>query len=137
MLIIIIVVVVAPTISSPKKPRVSDYLSVSHAGSFGRFLPYNQVEITLLGLRITAVLGNATSIVVQVDEGNQPYPENDVYKNITKGQYLDVTIQLEGCILPLEDGKCTIHIDIGCIEAAGPETIPIEILQEDIVAAGP
>jgi len=117
-----------------KKPLITDYLTVSHTKSFGQFLQGDTlVNIVDLGLRITAVGGNATSIVVQVDEGNQPYPENDVYKEIPKGNYSDVVIQLQGCYLTLEDGKTTIHIEISCTEAEGRAYLTITIPEEDIV----
>jgi len=117
-----------------KKPSIIGYLTVSHTKSFGEFLQGDTlVNIVDLGLRITAVGGNATSIVVQVDEGMQLHPENDVYKEIPKGNYSDVVIQLEGCYLPLENGKATIHVEISCSQADGHVLLPITIRQEDVV----
>lgn len=137
-LIVVIVVAVTVTYQSQPLPRVSEYLRLSHTKSLGKFHSSNLVEITSLGLNITAVGGDASSIVIQVDEGNQRYPENDVIKEVKKGESYEHVIELEGCILPLENGKCTVHIDISCVEtgASKHELIPLEILQQDIVGVG-
>jgi len=129
---IAIVVVYLPK----KKPLITDYLTVSHTKSFGQFLQNDTlVNIVDLGLRITAVGGDAHSIVVQIDEGSQLYPENDVYAEILKGNYSDVVIELSGCYLPLENGKVTIHVEISCSEAEGRAYLAITIPEGDIVGS--
>lgn len=142
-LLIMTVVIVVIIYKSPVLPKPSEYLSVSHSKSLGKFYSNtNEVQITHLGLDIIAIAGDAHSIVIQIDEGRIVGPSNlidqpgnpIVIPFLSKGEKLPLEIDLQGCILPLESGKCIVHIYIGCSEAPGPEEILIEILKEDIVS---
>ena len=123
-------------------PRVSDYLKISYATSLGEYLPNytnpTRINIENLGVNITAVGGDANSILLQVDEGRIADPDNEegyVYHTLLKGQSWFPEILLEGAIIPLVNGKCTVHIDVSCHEVnnAHKETITLEIPQDHII----
>ena len=122
--------------------KVSDYLKISYATSLGEYFPNytnpNYIDIKNLGVNITAVGGEANSILIQVDEGRIADADNEegyVYHTLLKGQSWYPEILLEGCRIPLVDGKCTVHIDVSCHEVnnANKETITLEIPQDHII----
>jgi hypothetical protein len=122
--------------------KVSDYLKISYATSLGEYLPNytnpNRIDIKNLGLNITAVGGEANSILIQVDEGRIVDPDNEegyVYHTLLKGQSWYPAILLEGCTPYLVNGKCNVTIDVGCHEVnnAQKETIILEIPQDHII----
>ena len=142
-----LVVVVAAVIISywPRTPpqKVSDYLKITYGKSLGVFDPNRTnatyVTISNLGLNITAVGGEANSILIQVDEGRMIDPDQEegvVYHTLPKGQTWNPAILLDGCYLPVINGKCTVTIRIGCHEVNNPdpETIALEIPKDDIIS---
>jgi len=144
--IIIIAIAVAMTYQPSKSVKVSDYLKLSHTRSMGKRVSSNLIEITKLGLNLTAVGGDATSIVIQIEEGqivgpsdliNEP-GEPIVFPSLLKGKTKDFQIDLEGCVIAFKNGKCTVNITISCVEtgAYNPETIAIEIFEDQIVFIG-
>ena len=115
-----------PNQNQNQKPPASQYLKVANTKSIGEFSNQNKtVLIKTLGLNITAVGGDATSIVVQV--ASQVDPTNDVWAFLAKGASQEAQIRLNGYMTVLNDqGKFPVEVDIGCSEATH-EAIPITL----------
>jgi biopolymer transport protein ExbD len=112
--------------------KAGEYLQIVHTKSIGEF--YNNrrtVEITELGLNITAVKGDAHSIIIYVD--TQVDISNDVYKHIAKGETLSVSVRLKGYVTSLNsEGKFPVTVGLSCSEAAYDE-ITLLIDPDDII----
>lgn len=119
--------------NTTNKVKAGEYLHITHTKSMGEFLYGGKaVMITELGLNITAVMGDAHSIVVQVD--GQADPSADVYKFIGKGETLSISVKLKPTTIELNaEGKFSIEVDISCSEALHDQ-IPLLIDPTEIIA---
>ncbi len=143
-LIIAVTIIVAAVIVVylPKTPmKVSEYLKVEPAGIFGNYVNNGtQIHAVNLGLKITAVGGNAKSVVVYCETVSFDIPDDKDYLviyNITKGASWSEGIVLKpNSNLPIVNDKVTIEFTVSCheISNAAPETIILEYTREDIVA---
>ena len=142
-LIIIIAVVAAPNLAEKPLPLASKYLKVSHTKSIGEFSNNNRtVRITTLGLNVTAIGGDALSIIIIVEsqpEENGPEigpPDTGILK---KGESWLPAILLSGYVTGLiqKGGEPVfpVEIQIGCQETR-EEVITLYIKPEDIVGTG-
>jgi uncharacterized protein YpmB len=114
------------------KPLASEYFKVEHTVSFGEFYYNNRtVYIHILGLRVTALGGDAHSIYIWVEGAKEPY----YIKNITAGHCEDVEIELSGYYTGrIEyDSKYVypVELTISCPEVES-ETITIYLEPDDI-----
>jgi hypothetical protein len=137
LLVLFAVLIVFSIKNNTSKPtsnvKAGEYLQIVHTKSIGEF--YNNrrtVKITELGLDITAVKGDAHSIIIYVD--TQVDISNDVYKYIAKGETLSITVKLNGYITSLNpEGKFPVTVGVSCSEAAYDE-ITLLIDPDDIIA---
>jgi len=118
--------------NSSQKPLASEYLKVEHTKSLGVFYNNNKtVDIRELGLRITAVGGNATNILItNLPTQGEDYPSIDFLR---KGESKDITVQLRSYITSLNEtiGLFPVELTIGCSEASASD-ITIYLKPEDI-----
>jgi hypothetical protein len=113
------------------KPPASEYLKVEHIGSIGEFYNNNRtVNIKELGLRVTALGGNATNIIITgLSTESEDYP---YIQNLTMGESKELSIQLKSYITSLNDeGVFPLELTIGCSEATASD-ITIYLKPEDI-----
>jgi hypothetical protein len=130
--IIITVIAAIKNPNNPKKPLASEYLKVEHTKSLGEFYNNNRtVKIIDLGLRVTALCGDAHNILITnlpIGSGDlQPYIQ---YLRI--GEYKDLDITLDYLTSLNEDGLFPLELTIGCSEAE-PEDVTIFLKPEDII----
>lgn len=120
--------------STTNKVKAGEYLRVTHSVSMGEFFNNGKnVKITELGLNITAVMGDAHSIIVYVD--TQADISNDVYKFIGKGETLPISVKLNGYVTGLNaEGKFPVTVGLSCSEAVYDE---ITILIDPTEIIGP
>ena len=138
--VISIIVVAALITSEPKTWKVSEILEITHTASLaiatGR--PPNQNEsilIKTLGLKITAVGGDAHSIIVIISSLSQR-EEPPVNPFLRRGETWDLPIELLSYPTRLnEDGFYPVKISVTCIEAAEDEDkdITIFLKPEDLI----
>jgi len=142
-IIIIIIIAVVATPNQSKKPLASEYLKVSHTASLGEFSNNNRtVKITSLGLNVTAIGGDAHTIIIIVEsQPEDPGPEIGPPPTyiLKKGESWLPAILLSGYVTGLteRDGELVfpIEIQIGCQETL-EEVITLYIKPEDIVSTG-
>jgi hypothetical protein len=117
-LLFVIVVVSAIVVSQIRssKPSANQYFTVSHTASLGEFSNENKtVNISVLGLNVTAVGGDATDVQITMDA--QADPLTDIYPSIAKGTSKPAEIQLKGYVTSLnDDGLFPVEFDIGSLE---------------------
>jgi hypothetical protein len=98
MLLFAVVVVSAVIVSQTqsRKPLAKDYFTIVHTRSIGTFYNQNRsVILTILGLNITAVGGDATAPQILCDA--QASPVDDVYDGtLAKGKSWDMPVALTG-----------------------------------------
>ena len=114
-----------------QKPPASEYLKVEHIGSIGEFYNKNRtVDIKELGLRVTALGGNATNIIITgLSTESEDYP---CIQNLSMGESKELDIQLKSYVTSLNDeGLFPLELTIGCSEAT-PSDITIYLKPEDI-----
>jgi len=132
LLVVTIVAAVALYNDTPRqKPAATEYLKVWHTRSIGEFSNQNKsVLITTLGLRLTAIGGDAHDILIVVE--SQPTPENDMITFLANGSSSDAVILLNGLPTTLNDqGKFPVEFQIGCAESEY-ETVTVYIDPKDI-----
>jgi hypothetical protein len=131
-IVAIIVIMTSAIRHHSQKPSASDYLKVEHIGSLGEFYNNNKtVNIKELGLRITAVGGDATNILITgLSTPGEEYPLIDFLR---KGESKEITVQLRSYITSLNEtiGLFPVELTIGCLEAS-PSDIIIFLKPEDI-----
>jgi len=115
------------------KPPASEYLKVEHTKSLGVFYNNNKtVNIKELGLRITAVGGDATNVLITgLSTQGEEYPYIEF---LHKGESKEITVQLRSYFTSLNEtiGLFPVELTIGCSEAL-PSDITIYLNPEDIV----
>lgn len=142
-IIIIIAVVAIPNLAEKPLPLASEYLDVSHTKSIGEFSSNNRtVRITTLGLNVTAIGGDALSIIIIVRSQSEELgpeigpPPTGILK---KGETWDIPILLKGYVTGLiqknDESVFPVEIQIGCQETL-EEKITLYIKPEDIVSTG-
>lgn len=144
-LIILLVAVIASAATmfrgaNGRKPSASQYFIVTHTSSTGEVSDDNKsVILSILGVNITAVGGDATA--VQVKCTSQANPVDDYCDNLAKGPPgWDLPIALtggdwnyHGLLVRLNNqGMFQANVTISCNEAQ-TATIPVLINPDDIV----
>jgi hypothetical protein len=143
-ILLIVIVGVAVTLSyrPTAKPRATQYLEVSHTRSIGKLYDQNRTAVlTILGLNITAIGGDAHNIIIEMD--SQADPTNDFLDVLPNGTSWDHQISLQSALGGVqgletvlnEQGKFPVEITIGCAEAT-VETVTVFIDPKDIVQLG-
>lgn len=116
-----------------EKPSASEYLKVEHIGSIGTFYNNNRtVDISELGLKITAIGGNATAILITdlPTANEEEYPYIDF---LEQGTSKELTILIKSYVTSLnEEGLFPLDLTIGCNEAE-PAEITIYLDPNDVV----
>jgi len=113
-----------------QKPPASEYLKVEHTKSFGEFYYGGKtVFIRELGLKITAVGGNASNIVITgLPTSGEEYP---FISFLSQGESKELTIMLRSYYTGLEEEGYPVYLTIGCDEAYAEE-ITIYLKPKDI-----
>jgi hypothetical protein len=118
--------------NSSQKPPASEYLKVEHTRSLGEFFNNGKtVNIKELGLRITAVGGDATNILITgLRTQGEEYPSIDFLR---KGESKEITVQLSSYVTSLNEtiGLFPVNFTIGCSEASASD-ITIYLKPDDI-----
>lgn len=134
LLIVVIVAVFAVFRTTGQKPLASEYFTITHTASTAYYpstASNSTLVLTVLGLNITAVEGDATAVYVQVR--SQAYPEDDEISSLTKGKSWDAPITLTGGVFNYRglqstmntEGKFQVDVTISCNEA---RRAPIHVL---------
>ena len=140
LLVIVIVAAFAASRTGGQKPLASQYLAVAHTASTAYYpstTSNTTIILTVLGLNITAVEGDATAVYVQCR--SQAYPADDELASLAKGKMWDAPITLTGGELRFRglqvsmntQGKFEVDVTVSCNEARSA-TIPVSIDPKDI-----
>lgn len=135
-ILILIIIAAALMTSESKTLKVSEILQITHTKSLAESTNTGQNEtimIKTLGLKITAIGGDAHSIIVIVSSHQDPWGP-PVKPFLPKDESWDLPI--DQLTLPTrlnEDGFYEVTVSVKCIEAAEAEHIILYLEPEDIL----
>jgi len=146
LLLLVIVIVAAFAIfftANGEKPLASQYLTVKHTASTAYYSnPSNTTMIlTVLGLNVTAVGGDATGLYVHCR--SQATPVDAELESLDKGKSWDLPIALTGGdyhymglqVRNNTQGMIEVDVTVGCDEARSA-VIPVILDSKDIFITG-